>query len=243
MAGKITLYTLDHPVPDIRPAPVERDWMDATPQAYAYRCLPLNIANACGWEIGCANGFDAVWDGGDKIESIKITPHGDAYGLPISHFGGGVLTFHVMALLRTEPGTSLWVSGPPNQPKDAIQALNGVIETDWSPYTFTMNWRFTRPDQPVSFAQGEPFCFFFPIQLGAIEATETAIEPIKAAPELAAQYYGWSEGRSNFNQDLKVDGSKAQSDKWQKSYFRGICPNGDKAPEHHRTKIRVKPFR
>ena len=29
-------------------APVERDWMEATNQRFAYRCLPLNIANAYG---------------------------------------------------------------------------------------------------------------------------------------------------------------------------------------------------
>ena len=42
--------------PDIRPAEPRRDWMDETPEAFAYRCLPLNIANAHGWEIGAAIG-------------------------------------------------------------------------------------------------------------------------------------------------------------------------------------------
>src|SRR5271165_1161304 len=37
--------------PLIRPAEPTRAWMDATPEAFAYRCLPLNIANAHGWEI------------------------------------------------------------------------------------------------------------------------------------------------------------------------------------------------
>ena len=37
--------------PLIRPAPARRDWMDATPESFAYRCLPLDIANAHGWEL------------------------------------------------------------------------------------------------------------------------------------------------------------------------------------------------
>jgi hypothetical protein len=41
---KLTLFTLGGPPPLIRPEPVERDWMDASPQRFAYRCLPLNIA-------------------------------------------------------------------------------------------------------------------------------------------------------------------------------------------------------
>jgi len=27
--------------PLIRPAPAKRDWMDGTPESFAYRCLPL----------------------------------------------------------------------------------------------------------------------------------------------------------------------------------------------------------
>ena len=53
---------------DIRPAPVERPWMEATDQRFAYRCLPLNIANAFGWEILCPSAFTAGWDGGKGIE-------------------------------------------------------------------------------------------------------------------------------------------------------------------------------
>ena len=36
--------------------------MEATNQRYAYRCLPLNIANAYGWEVLCNAGFLAMWE-------------------------------------------------------------------------------------------------------------------------------------------------------------------------------------
>ncbi len=32
-------------------APKDRDWIDATDQKFAYRCLPLAIANQAGWVI------------------------------------------------------------------------------------------------------------------------------------------------------------------------------------------------
>src|SRR5689334_8953002 len=47
--------------PRIRPAEATRPWMDATPEAFAYRCLPLNIANAHGWEILSPCSFEAIW--------------------------------------------------------------------------------------------------------------------------------------------------------------------------------------
>ena len=41
----------------------QRDWMDATPHRYAYRCLPLTIMNQTGWWIKNPVGFTATWRG------------------------------------------------------------------------------------------------------------------------------------------------------------------------------------
>ena len=48
-----------------------RKWMDETHNRYAYRCLPLTIANAMGWEIlmPAAVSADAVTaDLGEQVE-------------------------------------------------------------------------------------------------------------------------------------------------------------------------------
>lgn len=71
---KLTAHVLDGHTLDIRPAPHERDWMDATDQRYAYRCLPLAIANAHGWELLCQAGFEAIWDGRDSLDAIGSMP-------------------------------------------------------------------------------------------------------------------------------------------------------------------------
>ena len=49
--------------PLIRPAEATRDWMTDSPESFAYRCLPLNIANAHGWEILSPCAFAAQWNG------------------------------------------------------------------------------------------------------------------------------------------------------------------------------------
>ena len=132
-----------HPAwrPLLRPAPATRAWMDATSEAFAYRCLPLNIANAHGWELVSPCGFEARWNGGALAGDvvIRLDPGADPAHAPVALFGQGVLTFHVEGIFRTPESWNLWVSGPPNQGKDGIAPLTGVIETDWSPYTFTMN--------------------------------------------------------------------------------------------------------
>jgi hypothetical protein len=211
--------------------------MDATPDAFAYRCLPLNIANAYGWELLMPTTVSATWDGGIGKGAIQTDP---ATPSAISHFGSGILTFPVLGLFRTEPGYDLFVSGPTNSPKHGIAPLTGIVETDWSPFTFTMNWKFTAPGT-VTFEQGEPFCLFFPIQRGEVEAVEPIIGNLGDEPELAERYRAWVGARNTFNADLHVPGSDAAQAKWQKDYYRGLEAPATTAP--HRSKLRLCPFK
>jgi hypothetical protein len=229
--------------PLIRPAKVRREWMDQTPESFAYRCLPLNIANSHGWEILSPFAFDARWNGGNTVADVEIklsdgvVPH----LAPVSIFGEGVLTFHLFGLFRTPPGWNLWVSGPPNRFKDGICALTGVIETDWAPYSFTMNWRFTRRDHWVHFDAEEPTCFFFPVQRDCLEQVTPRFVSMESDPELMRQFKSWSKSRDEFQAAVK-QGPLAPSDKWQKYYYRGLdmssrCPISD-----HRTKLHLADF-
>jgi Family of unknown function (DUF6065) len=155
---RLICYPTSADPPKIVAAPVERAWMDRTEQGFAYRCLPLNIANAHGWLLLNTAPFVAQWDGSSELDAIRLYSAGPGTPLASSHFGFGVLTFNVNALFRTEPGFDLMVTGPLNQPKDGLQPLTGVVETDWAPFTFTMNWKFTRKSTPIAFEADEPFC-------------------------------------------------------------------------------------
>ena len=239
---KLIAYTIGGAPPAIRPAPATRDWMSATPQGFAYRCLPLNIANAHGWEILCPSRIRAWWDGGEAPGSVRVEGDGDGPHAALGHFGSGILTFHVPILLRTAPGTNLWVSGPVNEPKDGIAPLTGVVETDWSPYGFTMNWRFTRPNPMVEFQPGEPFCLFFPLARDTVEAAEPEFRPLSDDPDLERRYWAFHQGRAEFLADLPVPGTDANEAKWQKGYYRGLDTDGRPAPQHQ-TKLRLKPFK
>ena len=224
----------------MRPAPHRRAWMDATPDRYAYRCLPLAIANAHGWEILNRAPFQARWNGKDTLDAITLAtadgqPHRDA----VSHFGAGVLTFHVHCLFKTPPGYDLWIMGPTNRFKNGIQPLSALVETDWSPYTFTMNWKFTGPDTVIEFEEDEPIATVFPIRRGVVETFEPVVRTPTDDPDLWQEFLAWRESRNNFNKDLKVAGSEAQSQKWQKAYMTG--PEEELIPSH-RSKLRLKDF-
>ena len=240
---RLVCYATIGEPPKLIPASHERDWMDRTPDRHAYRCLPLSIANAHGWMILNPMSFTAVWNGGAAPSDVRV--EADVASAPIladGHFGSGVLTFFVNALFRTDPGYDLTVSGPANAPKDAIQPLTGVVETDWSPFSFTMNWKFTRPNTPVRFERDEPFCMIQPVKRGMIEAVEPEIRPIEDDPDLAAAFAAWSNSRFRFNDDLDIPGSEASARRWQKDYFLGSSRFVE-PPASHRTKLRPKPFR
>ena len=49
-----------------------RRWMDETHYRYAYRCLPLTIANAMGWEITLPAGLTAEWSGGSNLSDVTL---------------------------------------------------------------------------------------------------------------------------------------------------------------------------
>src|SRR5262245_30819081 len=89
--------------PRLRAAPSRRDWMDNSPEGFAYRCLPLGIANAHGWELLSPCSFEAVWNGGGAPQdvSVALVPGTNPARAPVALFGQGVLTFHVEALFNT----------------------------------------------------------------------------------------------------------------------------------------------
>lgn len=240
---ELTAYVIDEHELRIRPAPVERLWMDETNERSAYRCLPLNIANAHGWEILCTASFSAIWDGRPSVDAIRIKTKPGTMAQGISHFGSGVLTFHVPCLFQTDPGVDLFATGPINRPKDGIAALTGVIETDWSPFTFTMNWMFTRPNQRVHFEADEPFCHIFPVARGGLENISPAICGLAENPALERDYRLWYASRNEFNASLANPGSQATQERWQKNYFRGLTPSGQSGSDSHRSKLRLKPFK
>ncbi len=215
-----------------------REWIDQTDEAFARRCLPLLIANQHGWHLLCRQPVRAVWLGGNGPDAVQVESEG---GDVISHFGGGVITWTVPFLFRTPPGWNLWVRGPANYPKDAIVPLEGIVETDWSSATFTMNWMFTRRDAPVVFEAGEPFCLMVPVERGSLERFSPRINRIETDAATSASYRKWRNSRAEFNQALQAEPATSARDRWQRHYFRGTDVTGVRAVAHE-TRLHVPEF-
>ncbi len=203
----------------IRAALRERKWMDDAINKFPYRCLPLVIANQYGWEILSTHHIRVRWDGTSAPEGLTIENLcGDGLLHAHSHFGSGIITFQIPFLFKTPDGWNLMVRGPMNNAKDGIAALDGVVETDWSHSTFTMNWRFTRACT-IEFVLGEPICHVFPIQRGVLENFQSECRMLESDPGLNKKFREWSEGRDWFLWALGKQKPQVVAQGWQKEYL------------------------
>jgi hypothetical protein len=159
----------------------------------------------------------------------------------MGHFGHGVLTWPVPCLFRTDPGWNLLVRGPSNLFKDGIVPLDGLVETDWTPATFTMNWRFTRPCT-VRWDAGEPYGMIVPQRRDELESFAPRFVDGESGNRALSEHREWAESRAQFLVDLKSGDREATKRGWQRDYFSGLGLSGHIAATH-RTMRRLRPFR
>lgn len=250
---RITIYQLagDEMFADKRPdrtgwewcwADWRRDWMDQTPNKYAYRCLPLKIANQTGWWVRNPVGFTAHWNGKNSIGGIQILFDSDpqTWGNWINdQFGHGIITWNTPFLFRTHsPGSRLLVMGPANYFKSGAAPLTAIIESDWMPMSFTMNWKITAPRSTIRFDQGEPLFQVIPLASNLcanLEAAQVNYLKLSDDPEMFRAYNDWKDGRQKFHDQKRAGDVKP--DDWQKDYFQGRGANESDIAGNHMTKV------
>jgi len=215
----------------ITPASVKRKWMDDT-EGHAYRCLPLNIANQYGWVVHSPTDFVASWNGENGLDAVKIYPENT--NIADSHFGHGILTIMVDFVITTDKNISIYVKGVSNYNKNNIYALEGIVETDWLPFTFTMNYQFHTPGA-VSFKKDEPLFMFFPIDRSRIEEFEIEKASIYDNEKFGQKYKKYSTSRQEFLETHP----REKEDEWQKFYVKGRNVDETEKIENHKVKLKL----
>ena len=241
MGVKIQAYRLNDKGWGIEPASSSRDWMAQT-KGHSQKCLPLLAANQMGYVMRNPTEVTAIWNGGDSHTDTKVIHEDGEYtASSSSHFGCGIITFQIPFIFRTPPGIGLFVRGATNFWIENACPLDGFVETHWSPYTFTMNWRIVKPDVPVVWKKGDPVCMVIPYPVELLENIVPVATPIESEEELNLIYQGWSDTRDRFN------GTDHSRNDWQKDYFLGKkCPfahGADNIASPHRTKFKLPPFK
>jgi hypothetical protein len=167
--------------------------MDKSP--HAYKCLPLVIANQWGWQILCPTDVAVTWDGDPNLTGLRIEVAPQYLPAIKSQFGSGIVTFSPPWLFRTPPGWDLYLKGPSNRWKPNCVPLEGVIETWWLNYTFTLNWKLVEPGTVV-FARGESLGQLVPVPHATFQGATALEAPIGLLePHAADELLKWQERR------------------------------------------------
>jgi hypothetical protein len=216
----------------------KRNWMDETTDRFAYRCLPMSIVNQVTWDVLCPSTVKAHWNGGNHTSDLVIEyPNDTNFQYAKSEFGYGVLTFHTDFVLTTDNTICIYCKGPANLHKKNIQPLEGIIETFWLPFTFTMNWKFEEPGTIV-FEKDEIMFSFFPIDLNFVEKFDVLKRPMNLDSSLHTKYQTYANSRTEH-----IDSGNTDGETWQKYYMRGVCPFSNKKHPQHKTKLNLKDFK
>jgi hypothetical protein len=244
--NSITVYRTqtNKPLPgwEFHPASPKRDWMDE--YNHIYRCLPMTIANQNGWVVPCPCDIQAVWFGGQDRRAMHfwVDPEYNQFSTEHHwvkcHFVGGVITFEFDFMIRTNPGTNLLVRGAPNFFIEGAVPLEGVVETDWLDYSFTMNWRLTTPDKVVRFKKGDPICFLQPIPHNYAETFSFDIDFLENNRELNEKFHAYNNSRGEF---MKRRQEGKEKNVWQRHYFNGknVKGNAPIGEDRHAIKLNL----
>jgi hypothetical protein len=231
--------------PPITPAPISRTWMSEIRIGQPNRCLPMLIANQSGWELRNRCAFTATWFGQEDDVDVMIAPDKRDAGqfMPLSHFGNGILTWHLPMLFRTPPGYNLLVRGPANCPKDGVSPLEGIVETDWASASFSMSWKLTRKLMPVRFELDEPICMIVPQRRAELEEFAPELRRIECDEDLQRKHESFLRSRGAANQIEQVArvaaGDRVQ---WQGDYTRGRHRDGEAGTQDHQTRRHLRSF-
>lgn len=203
----------------IRPCSAQRDWMDAVPQKYVYRCIPLVAGNTMGWELLNPVESEFTWNGGELNNALAVRNKQNSPFAGSSHFGCGIVTWYLPFLFRTSPDLGLMVTGPANHERSDATPLDAFVRTDWLPFPFTMNWRLNRKHAPTVFSEGEPLCRIVPYPIALLEETTLEIQQLESDTGFLQEVDAWGQQRQQNVQKQQQDAAR-----WQQT---GERPTGE----------------
>lgn len=210
--------------PQIKQSRIKRDWMDATYNKHAYRCLPLTSANVNGWEIILQQEVRVVWEGGQHVPKII---KGDTYkGRQIANCNKiGMIDFNVGWSFRTDPGYDLWISGSPNYFVDGAAPLTVSIPSHWWPDEIHFSWNLTSIGEEIIFPEGMPFMFLFVYKNDLLENTNVTVENLWDKPELMKERMSYG--------DAKMKKMQEQPWTWMNGIRTGLNEKGERIGPRH----------
>ncbi len=93
----------------------------------------------------------------------------------------------------------------------------------------------------MEFQRDEPICRIIPLSLAVMENLQGRVRSLGDSPELRNLFGQWSQARKSFNRRLDNPFSDESRRGWQKEYFQGQRPDGQRQ-QGHQTKLEHREF-
>jgi hypothetical protein len=211
-----------------KPLSAKREWLK---NSNGLHCPPMMLANTLGWYYGLEEDITFNWNGEMMPGSVKITntKTGDPVHNSIANnnFGEGVVTFGgTRGFFETTEGYSLLLSGPTNMWIDGIHPCTGIVETDWSAFPFTMNWKMTMINQDILIPKDYPVMCFIPIKITDFEEFKIEYKD--------AEKWEKIDQINVFSQNRSKDGVVKENDETHGLYLNGKNAYGEKIKERNK---------
>lgn len=231
---------------EIVPAHPQREWMNKTPMpqrhdhsapveptvkqdqfGFANRCLPMLMANQIGWNVVTKVPYViTALSQGNHVTYFPLR-RPPRFGGPVNNFANGIVTWQVPWVMETPPGWDLLVIPPPNKYlPSGVTCLSGLVETDHSPATFTVNWHL-EPLTAVHLEPGDVIATLIPFHTD--EADGWGFEEDLVPP---AGYEEWQAKRAESNNHQSENFGRWDKDYWNNAKRRKIKRPKDTNKEH-----------
>lgn len=226
------VYKDDGPVANIEPLSAKRDWMEATFDKHAYRCLPVTLTNQLGWAISFPEDITFMWDGqiSTSGEHVKVLS-GEKYVQ--TGRGQATVSFETGLVFRTPENYSLLTYNVPNMFMEGVSPYTTIISSSFFEGPLPVAWKVTKAFVPITIKANQPIAAVFPISLTEIQGSTLTIKNIKDLVRVKREI------PLDLDEAVKSAADAAANGGWTDYYRNAIDYMGNKLGRHEAKSLKL----
>lgn len=226
------VYKDNGPVANIEPLSAKRDWMEATFDKHAYRCLPVTLTNQLGWAISFPEDITFMWDGqiSTSGEHVKVLA-GEKYVQ--TGRGQATVSFETGLVFRTPENYSLLTYNVPNMFMEGVSPYTTIISSSFFEGPLPVAWKVTKPFVPITIKAGQPVAAVFPISLTEIQGSVLTVKDIKDLVRVKREI------ALDLDEAVKSAADAAANGGWTDYYRNAIDYMGNKLGKHEAKSLKL----
>lgn len=213
----------------ITPLPVQRNWMDETPDKHAYHCYPVTTANTVGWTLSAPYDVSFIWDGVNDTTSshIKII---DGQEHTYTGRGQSSVSFNTGIIIKSRQNISVLTINPQNYFNKDFEVISSLISTSFLETEFPLAIKALVPNKKITIEAGEPIATILPISLTSLKDSSIYIEDFKESSEYESRRKSYGDAAQEIN----------KSGRWTDWYRNAVNEKGEKIGDHEAKALKLK---